>query len=56
MIFLAAKSGNLQFMQAVLSQGGNLHATTRQKDTPLHFAAGSGNADVVKLLIQNGNL
>ena len=54
MIFLATKSGNLQFIQAVLSHGGNPLAVNLQEDTPIHFAAASGNVDVVELLIQKG--
>lgn len=51
---LAAKSGNLQFMNEVLEHGGNLHVLTSEGDTPLHLAAGSGNKSVVELLIQKG--
>jgi ankyrin repeat protein len=51
---LAAKNGNLQLMLMVLLHGGNLHFSTLQGDTPLHFAAASGNESLVELLIQKG--
>ncbi len=50
---LAAYSGNVEVLEYVLSQGGNLEAD-RDGDTPLHTAAVWGHTDMVEFLCDRG--
>lgn len=51
---IAAKSGNIEIMQALIDAGADLEATDRNGGTPLMHAARSKNADAVRLLIGAG--
>ena len=51
----AAGAGDLEMCTLLLDRGANVRATTKQKDTPLHWAMSRDkNAPVVKLLLDHG--
>ncbi len=41
-------------VEALISMGANVNTTNAIGSTPLHFAAISGNLDIVRLLLENG--
>ena len=54
-IHQAARAGNIQQIQALVSSGSNVNAENRWGETPLHKAAEEGHKDVVELLITKGS-
>lgn len=42
-------------MQFLVKKGGDLNATDAQGDTPLHWAARQGHAQVIAYLIEQGS-
>ena len=53
-LHLAASSGALEMVQALLDAGCELHARAANGSTALHWAAGSGHAAVVRALLRLG--
>ena len=50
----AVKSGELAKVEEVLNSGANIHQQDEQGWTPLNWAAGRGDVDMVKLLLDRG--
>jgi len=53
-LFLAAVSGNVAQVQALLAAGADVNATTPDGRTALRMASQKGHADVVTLLKEAG--
>ena len=51
-LFEAAKKGNVSDAQEALDAGADVNAKDDHQMTPLHWAAGFGHTDVVRLLIK----
>ena len=54
-LHLAAKSGNIDVVQALLDNGAidSINMKNKHGSTPLHLAAKSGKIDVVQALLDN---
>jgi uncharacterized protein len=50
----AVKTGQLSKVEDVLNAGADIHQQDEQGWTPLNWAAGKGNADIVSLLLNRG--
>jgi ankyrin repeat protein len=50
----AVKTGELAKVEEVLNSGADIHQQDEQGWTPLNWAAGKGDADMVKLLLDRG--
>jgi uncharacterized protein len=50
----AVKAGDLGRLRGVLEQGGDVHERDEHEWTPLCWAAGRGDAEMVKLLLSRG--
>ena len=50
----AAQKNDLATVQSLIAQGENVNAQNSLGNTALHFAVNNGNADMVKLLLENG--
>ena len=51
---LAAQAGDLKTVESAISAGANIHAFDELQNTALHYAATSGNRQLVHWLIQQG--
>lgn len=50
----AVKTGKLAKVEEVLNSGADIHQQDEQSWTPLNWAAGKGDVDMVKLLLDRG--
>ncbi len=50
----AARAGDIQHIQSLISGGGDVNAKDKDEWTPLHWAAHKGHTEAAKLLITNG--
>ena len=50
----AAKAGNAETVQTLISAGGSVNARTKDGGTPVHRTAEAGNAETVKALASGG--
>ena len=50
----AVKKGDIKGVETLLSEGANVNEKDEDGDTPLHFSALNGHADVSKVLLENG--
>ena len=50
---MAAWEGNVDVMEALLQSGMNPDVLDEKRSTPLHVACSSGQAEIVRLLIQH---
>lgn len=55
-LHFAATKGDSTRVLSILSEGANIEVKSNQGKTPLYEAAKSGNAEIVRLLIDNGAL
>lgn len=53
-LFRAASSGNVDLISRLLSQGVNINASNRERETALHMAAAKGHYSAVIYLVKNG--
>jgi hypothetical protein len=53
-LFEAARAGDVARIEAALSQGAGINATSRYNVTPLIFAASNGRLEAVKVLVARG--
>ncbi|WP_265029658.1 ankyrin repeat domain-containing protein [Wolbachia endosymbiont (group A) of Philonthus cognatus] len=54
-IILAAQGSRWNVVKLLANKGANINGeTTEYKGTPLHFAAGEGNVDIAKFLLERG--
>jgi ankyrin repeat protein len=54
LLHLAAREGNVDIINYLVSEGANVNSRNIADETPIHLAANSGNLDVVIQLISNG--
>ena len=53
-LVMAARTGLVPRVQALLDQGASVNSRDRNGDTPLNLAAAKGNADMVAALLKAG--
>jgi ankyrin repeat protein len=53
-LVMAARTGLVPRVQALLEQGANVNSRDRNGDSPLNMAAAKGNSDMVKALLAAG--
>ena len=52
----ASYNGNLACVSLLLKRGAKVSPIEQNEDTPLHFAAANGHAEVVELLLKVTNI
>lgn len=55
MLILGAMQNNLKEVQLALKYNANTHLQNKDGDLALHWAAGTGNVDIVKVLVSSSN-
>lgn len=48
----AIKSGDIQAIQKLIAKGMNLNQLDKYEQTPLYWAAGEGNVEIARMLIE----
>ncbi|XP_019855630.1 PREDICTED: ankyrin repeat, PH and SEC7 domain containing protein secG-like [Amphimedon queenslandica] len=54
-LFIAVKSGSIEAVDILLTNGARTDVVSKYHGTPLHCASQTGNADIIKLLITKGS-
>uniref|UniRef100_A0A1X7T6D4 Uncharacterized protein n=1 Tax=Amphimedon queenslandica TaxID=400682 RepID=A0A1X7T6D4_AMPQE len=54
-LFTAVKSGSIEVVDVLLTNGSRTDVVDKCCTTPLHFASETGNGNIIKLLITKGN-
>jgi ankyrin repeat protein len=54
LLYKAARAGNVDMVEMLLSAGANVNARSGYETTPLHWVARSGNRDIAEMLVDKG--